>query len=66
MNVPDLWELSEKWRGILALIGAVVCLPLAVYNYVTLGALSAWLLGGGIGLLLVGAMSLFYYFDDER
>ncbi len=54
------------WQGIGSIAGAVALAAFQVYLYVTAGLIWTLAVGGAIGLLLIGGMSLFYYFDDRR
>lgn len=54
------------WRGIGSLGAGTVSLTITVYWYVEYGVVSLQGLGGSFALLAVGAMSLYYEFDDRR
>jgi hypothetical protein len=43
-----------------------VLLAVQLYAYWDVGILSSWLIGGGLGLVGIGAASWFYYVDDKR
>lgn len=58
--------LSHKWMGPSFLGIAVAMLSSQVYLYTTTGLVSAWLLGGGIGLLFLGGVASFHYLGDRR
>jgi hypothetical protein len=56
----------EKWLGILGILGGIALLLFTAYFVLAHGVLLCWTLGGGIGVLGVGAFLLKSYFDDKR
>lgn len=57
---------SLRWTGRACLGSAVVMLGTQIYVYLSAGLVSAWLLGGGVGLLLLGLVASFHSLDDKR
>jgi hypothetical protein len=56
----------DLWLGVFGVIGGIVLLLMTAYFYFVDGWLIVWTLGGGIGILAVGALRLKSYFDDKR
>ena len=61
-----MFPFSPKWAAPLGIAGGLILLVTQVVAYLHLGLISARLLGGGLGLLFIGVVSTFYYFDDRR
>jgi hypothetical protein len=57
---------GSKWSGPIYTAAGLLMLGTQLYCYVARGLLSAWLIGGGIGLLLTGGAAWFYHLDDLR
>jgi len=58
--------LSPKWNGSVCCITGLVMLAVQVFAYLNVGLLSSWLIGGGIGLLTIGAAMWSCYVDDKQ
>lgn len=59
-------SLSQKWTGPACVAIGVFLLVAQVFAWITAGLLHSWLIGGGIGFLLVGGIAWFHYLDDRR
>ncbi len=57
---------SPKWTGPIFCAAGALMLAAQAYALLRVGVLDSWLIGGGIGLLLVGALAWFMYFVDLR
>lgn len=55
---------GPKWKGPIFVTAGVLLLVSQVVAWLTQGILHTWLVGGGIGLLLVGGVAWFFYLDD--
>lgn len=56
----------EKWLGVLGILGGIILLLFTAFFVWVCDVLICWTLGGGVGLLGVGAFLLKSYFDDKR
>ncbi len=56
---------ENVWGGVLTLIGGAALLAYSAYLFHA-GFIWSLGIGGGIALILVGVLQLFYYFDDRR
>ena len=61
-----MYIFGPKWTGPIYVAAGVLLLVYQSYLFSTLGYIHTWLLGGGVGLMLVGGVAWFYYFDDKR
>src|SRR5438067_404211 len=66
MTQKSMPLLNHKWTGPVCFGIAMLMLGTQVYAYFSVGLISAWLLGGGVGLLLLGGIASFHYLDDKR
>jgi hypothetical protein len=57
---------KQKWVGPGCCCAGILLLVAQVYIYLSASVLFALLLGGGVGLLVIGALAWFYYLDDLR
>lgn len=64
--MDDDIPLSKKWAGPVCCLGGFVLLAMQVRAYLAVGLLSTWLIGGGLALVLVGAIRWFYYLEDRK
>jgi len=64
--MSGLPSLSPKWTAILGMTIGSLLLGIQAYAYIDVGLIAAELLGGGIGLLLVGIVALFFHLDDRH
>ena len=58
--------LSHKWTGPVCSILGIAMLGSQVYLFLSAGLLSAWLIGGGVGMLFVGIIAWLHYVGDKR
>ena len=70
---PPEWEepqrLGSAWglyKGIGTVGGGIALLATTWFTWTKGGVAFAATLGGGVSFLLIGAIMLFYYFDDNR
>ena len=61
-----MYVFGPKWTGPIFVAGGALLLLWQSYLFSTLGYIHTWLLGGGVGLILVGGIAWFYYLDDKR
>jgi hypothetical protein len=61
-----MFPFNQIWTGPACIVGGLTMLGLQAHAYLQLELISARLLGGGFALLFIGAMTTFYYFDDQR
>jgi hypothetical protein len=58
--------IQRKWTGPLCCVAGIAMLAVQAYVYANAALLSAWLIGAGIGLVVVGAIMTLHDVDDRR
>ena len=69
MNLFDsrqLWLIGPKFRGPIFFSAGALLLVSQLVAWCTQGWLHSWLIGGGIGLILLGGAAWFFYLDDRQ
>lgn len=56
----------DLWFGLGGITAGLLAMAFQVVLFITPGLISTWLVGGGVGLLAVGAMRLSAYLSDRR
>ena len=59
-------RLRDKWLGLLGIVGGISILVYQLWLFAATKTVITWLIGGGMGVLIIGVLQLAAYLSDKQ